>query len=146
VTIGFLSNIAQLLKSQPDEHSPLSGKDLVNRKVKLMVSMAGKFPHGMEFNIEEDAAAGKYTFENWEKPIIYSGFEIGERVKTGLPLVQAKHITNNPVQDVYRISIPMAEEDREGRMSWDDPVTKHLPPATCAATGWASPKAACSGL
>jgi hypothetical protein len=48
-----------------------------------------------------------------------SGFEIGARIKTGLPLVANSNIRNSPVKDVYRISIPLDEQDKEGRMSWD---------------------------
>lgn len=119
VTIGFLSNIAALLKSGPDRHSPLSGHELVSKKVKSLVSMAGKFPEGMEFNIEEDAEAGIYTFSNWPNQLIFSGFEIGEKIKTGIPLIQNQSIINSPIKDVFRISIPMADEDKYGRMSWD---------------------------
>ena len=34
VTVGFLQNLADLLRSPPDRHSPLSGRDLVTQKVK----------------------------------------------------------------------------------------------------------------
>jgi hypothetical protein len=29
-------------------------------------------------------------------------------------------IKNSPVKDVFRISIPLSEEDKDGRMSWDE--------------------------
>jgi pyrimidine-specific ribonucleoside hydrolase len=119
ITVGFLTNVAALLQSPPDTHSALSGKELVKKKVKKLVSMAGKFPSGLEFNIEEDAKAAQYAFEHWEKPVLFSGFEIGHKIKTGLPLIQNDDIQNSPVKDVYRISIPKAEGDKEGRMSWD---------------------------
>jgi inosine-uridine nucleoside N-ribohydrolase len=119
VTVGFLSNLAALLKSGPDEYSPLNGKDLIAEKVKHLVSMAGKFPEGMEFNIEEDAEAAVFVFENWPGTVVYSGFEIGEKIKTGIPLVNNEKLENSPIKDVYRIAIPMAESDRDGRMSWD---------------------------
>ncbi|WP_423146196.1 nucleoside hydrolase [Rubrolithibacter danxiaensis] len=119
ITVGFLTNLASLLKSLPDTYSPLSGKELVKKKVKKLVSMAGKFPAGKEFNIEEDAASAKYVFENWPTPVIFSGFEIGSKIKTGIPLIQNKQIKNSPVKDVYSICIPKAKEDSAGRMSWD---------------------------
>jgi pyrimidine-specific ribonucleoside hydrolase len=53
-------------------------------------------------------------------PIIYSGFEIGRRIKCGLPLINNPAIQNSPVKDVFRISIPQAAEDAQGRMSWDE--------------------------
>jgi inosine-uridine nucleoside N-ribohydrolase len=120
ITVGFLTNISNLLQSKPDKYSSLTGKELVRRKVKNLVSMAGKFPSGKEFNIEKDAAASKYAYENWEKPVIFSGFEIGEKIKTGLPLVQNDAIQNSPVKDVFALCLPMAKEDNQGRMSWDE--------------------------
>ncbi len=119
VTVGFLTNISNLLQSQKDEHSPLSGAELVQKKVNRMVCMAGKFPSGKEFNVERDAKASRYTFENFKKPIILSGFEIGANIKSGLPLIQNNKIKNSPVKDVFRISIPMDPQDKDGRMSWD---------------------------
>lgn len=119
ITTGFLTNLANLLRSQPDKYSSLSGKELVTRKVKTLISMAGGFPAFKEFNIHMDAAASKYVFENWDTPVIFSGFEIGQKIKTGLPLVNNDAIRNNPVKDVYRISIPMDIHDSAGRMSWD---------------------------
>lgn len=119
VTVGFLTNISNLLKSKADEYSPLNGRDLVAKKVKRLVSMAGKFPSGKEYNVVEDAAAAKYAFANFPRPVILSGFEIGEKIKTGLPLIRNESISHSPVKDVFRISINMREEDKQGRMSWD---------------------------
>ena len=120
ITVGFLTNISGLLQSKGDKYSSLNGKELVHRKVKNMVSMAGKFPSGKEFNIEEDAVASMFAYENWEKPVLFSGFEIGEKIKTGLPLVNNKAIKNSPVKDVFTLCLPMAKEDNNGRMSWDE--------------------------
>lgn len=120
ITVGFLTNLANLLKSKPDKYSPLTGVQLVSRKVKSLVSMAGRFPSGSEFNIDQDAASGKYVFENWSTPIIFSGWEIGQKIKTGLPLINNNTIKNNPVKDVFRISIPLDPQDKAGRMSWDE--------------------------
>lgn len=119
ITVGFLTNIAALLQSPPDQFSSLSGKALVEKKVKRLVSMAGKFPSGLEFNIEEDAKAAQYVFKHWKKPVLFSGFEIGHKIKTGLPLIHNEQIQNSPVKEVYRISVPQAKEDADGRMSWD---------------------------
>jgi hypothetical protein len=51
---------------------------------------------------------------------LFSGFEIGQKVKTGLPLINNSSIKNSPVKDVFRIAIPLAKEDSAGRMSWDE--------------------------
>lgn len=119
ITVGFLTNIATLLQSSPDEFSSLSGKELVEKKVQKLVSMAGKFPFGREFNVHEDVRSAQYVVENWPNKIVFSGFEIGEKIKTGLPLIQNSSIKNSPVKDAYAISIPMSEGDKDGRMSWD---------------------------
>jgi len=120
ITVGFLTNISNLVQSKPDNYSSLNGKDLVKKKVKELVCMAGKFPTGHEFNIKEDAKASKYVYEHWEKPVLLSGFEIGQKIHTGLPLINNDAIQNSPVKDVFRICIPMAKEDSAGRMSWDE--------------------------
>jgi pyrimidine-specific ribonucleoside hydrolase len=120
ITVGFFTNIASLLKSGPDGYSNLNGKALISKKVKQMVSMAGKFPSGLEFNIEEDKTAARYALENFPKQIIFSGFEIGEKIRSGLPLIRNTDIKNSPVKDVFSICIPMAKEDSAGRKSWDE--------------------------
>jgi inosine-uridine nucleoside N-ribohydrolase len=119
ITVGFLTNLSNLLRSKPDNFSNLSGKDLVIRKVKRLVSMAGSFPEGREFNIFKDSTASKFVFENWPGEVIFSGFEIGAQIHTGLKLIKSE-VKDSPVKDVFRISIPLSEEDRNGRMSWDE--------------------------
>lgn len=119
VTVGFLTNLSNLLKSGPDAVSSLNGSDLVRKKVRRLVSMAGRFPEGKEFNIYIDSASSRYVFENWPGEVIFSGFEIGWEIRTGLRLIESP-VMNSPVKDVFRISIPMSEEDRYGRMSWDE--------------------------
>jgi inosine-uridine nucleoside N-ribohydrolase len=119
VTVGFLTNLSNLLISKPDNNSNLSGKELVARKVKRLVSMAGRFPEGKEFNVAMDSTASKFVFEHWPGEIIFSGFEIGAQIHTGLKLIKSD-IKNSPVKDVFRISIPLSEEDKGGRMSWDE--------------------------
>jgi inosine-uridine nucleoside N-ribohydrolase len=119
ISVGFLTNIANLLQSPADTYSPLDGLQLVEKKVKHLVSMAGRFPEGSEFNIREDAASARYTFERFPRPVIYSGFEIGAEIKSGLPLIRNASIMNSPVKDVFRIGIGAAAEDQQGRKSWD---------------------------
>ena len=119
VTVGFLTNLNNLLKSQPDNISPLSGKDLVSKKVNLLVSMAGRFPEGKEFNVFKDSTASINVYENWPGEVIFTGFEVGWEIRTGLRLIKSP-VQNSPVKDVFRISIPLAAEDSLGRMSWDE--------------------------
>lgn len=120
ITVGFFTNLSALLQSGADKYSPLSGTALVKKKVKGLVSMAGAFPSGKEFNVEKDAVASQKVFEDWPTPILLSGFEIGRKIKVGVPLIQNENIQNSPVKDVFRISIPKDKNDLAGRMSWDE--------------------------
>ena len=104
--------------SKPDSISPLDGTTLVSKKVKHLVSMAGKFPEGWEFNVKEDSTSSKYVFEHWPTRIILSGFEIGEKIFTGKKLIAA--YLQSPAYMAFSIAIPMSQEDRNGRMSWDE--------------------------
>ncbi|XWW46047.1 nucleoside hydrolase [Fibrella sp. USSR17] len=119
ITVGFLTNLANLLNSPPDRFSKLTGRQLVMQKVNRLVSMAGKFPAGHEYNVHRDTTASTIVYADWPTPMLLSGFEIGEAIKTGLPLVQNAAIRNSPVKDVYRICLPLSASDRNGRMSWD---------------------------
>ncbi len=120
ITVGFLTNLQGLLESAPDGISRLTGRKLVEKKVKQLVSMAGKFPEGWEFNVFSDSTASKYVFEHWPTPVLLSGFDIGVKIKCGLPLVQNHAIQHSPVKDVFEIAIPLAAEDSLGRSSWDE--------------------------
>ncbi|MDQ0109779.1 inosine-uridine nucleoside N-ribohydrolase [Chitinophaga terrae (ex Kim and Jung 2007)] len=119
ITVGFFTNLSNLLQSGPDAYSKLSGKELVEKKVKQLVSMAGAFPKGREFNVMRDSTASLNVFSYWPGEIVFSGFEIGEKIKTGLPLIHNQQINHSPVKDAFAIAIPKAAEDAQGRMSWD---------------------------
>ena len=119
VTVGFLSNLADLLKSGPDQFSPLSGKELVAKKVKKWVAMAGGFPEGNEFNVNQHAKASEYVFQNWPTPILFSGFEIGVKIMTGNK-VASKGTKGSPVQWAYQYCLSNYENRKsENRNSWD---------------------------
>jgi len=119
VTVGFISNLEALLKSGPDKNSPLSGKELVAKKVKKLVAMAGGFPEGNEFNVNQHAKASMYAFQNWPTPILFSGFEIGVQIMTGNKV--ATHGTKgSPVQWAYEYCLATYEKKPFlNRNSWD---------------------------
>jgi inosine-uridine nucleoside N-ribohydrolase len=119
VTVGFLSNLEALLKSGPDQISKLSGKELVAKKVKKWVAMAGGFPEGNEFNINQHASASVYTLANWPTPILFSGFEIGAKIMTGNK-VATKGTKGSPVQWAYHYCLSNYENRQSvNRNSWD---------------------------
>lgn len=124
ITVGFFTNMANLLQSQGDKYSPLDGISLVAQKVKQLVSMAGRFDSERErfreFNVKEDAASSVITFTKWPTPIVFSGFEIGAAIHTGLPIMHNNAIQHSPVKDVFSHCIPLDPNDKNGRMSWDE--------------------------
>ena len=81
--VGFFTNLARLLESKPDEHSPLSGSDLIEKKVKELVIMAGSFTpirfdtDYVEYNVREDVPSAQLFAEKWPTTVIWSGYEIG---------------------------------------------------------------------
>ena len=115
ISIGTLNNVYALLKSQADEISSLSGEELIKRSIKNMYVMGGDFAdlsHG-EYNILRDIRSAQYIAENFPKPIIYSGFETGIKVRTG----RCFKNTGSPMEKIYSISTEDAL-----RESWD-PIT-----------------------
>lgn len=116
VTVGFFTNLKNLLESAPDEFSPLSGEELVASKVKRLVSMAGYFPEGKEFNVMMDAPASAYVMERWPTPVVLSGFDIGEKIITG-SRTAAMDAEQSPVREAYAMCL--AQDDPAGRNSWD---------------------------
>lgn len=122
LTVGFFTNLASLLASGPDKYSPLSGTELVKKKVCLLVSMAARLDadatSGREYNIRKDIPSAKLVFEQWDTPIVLSPFEIGVKVLTGIPLINNEKIMNSPVKEAYRIALN-EDTNTKGRMSWD---------------------------
>lgn len=119
VAVGFMTNMANLLESKPDKYSKFNGRKLVSKKVSKMVSMAGKYPSGKEFNVKKDVIAADYVFENWPTKIIFSGYEIGVKVKTGIKLINNDEIQNNPIKRAYAVSIPQQPKFKSGKYSHD---------------------------
>jgi len=106
VTVGFLTNLAALLDTPPDEHSPLDGEALVKRKVKQWVCMGGIFPSGRfpdgqgEYNLMYDTIASVRAVNDWPTPVVFSGFAIGAAIKVGARLRETPEA--NPVRACYQ--------------------------------------------
>ena len=82
-SVGFSTNLARLLASPADEISPLTGKELVAQKVKLLSMMAGCFidPNNHEYNVVKDVPAAKAVFEEWPTPVVTSPVEVGGGIR-----------------------------------------------------------------
>ena len=125
VTVGFLPNLAALLKSGADPYSELDGVALVEKKVKEWVCMGGVFPQGSEYNLTymyaDDAV---YAIDNWPGRIIFTGWEIGKEIITGKQVHE--FIPNSPVKKAYQLyncswafdGVPYIAYVR-GHYSWD---------------------------
>jgi inosine-uridine nucleoside N-ribohydrolase len=105
VQTGVSTNLARLLDSGPDDSSPLSGRELVARKVRLLVTMAGWFPEGYrESNIINDIPAASKVFKDWPRTVVTSGWEVGGTIHySGWWLARDFGYTpHHPIADAYR--------------------------------------------
>lgn len=82
ISVGFFTNLAQLLDTHADEYSPLTGKELVAQKVKLLSTMMGHFtdPEFAEFNVMCDVPAARKVMNEWPTEIVASPFELGNAI------------------------------------------------------------------
>ncbi|MBL9122728.1 MAG: nucleoside hydrolase [Planctomycetaceae bacterium] len=120
VVVGFSTNAANLLESPADEHSPLSGRELVARKCRLLSMMAGMFTtedRHKEYNVYEDVEAARRVFADWPTPIVVSGFEIGREIKFPATSIERDfaYVPHHPLAEAYRLYLKMPY-DRE---TWD---------------------------
>ena len=89
VSIGFLINLKDLLQSPPDSASPLNGVELVQKKVRKLVVMGGRYPHSYphqgEYNFAGQGGGpdAQFAVEHWPTPILFTGEEIGPPLQTG---------------------------------------------------------------
>jgi purine nucleosidase len=94
VQVGFSTNLSHLLNDS---------RELVSRKVKLLVMMAGDFAkRNPEFNIKMDIPSAQKLFQNWPTPIVTSGFEIGSSMLFPASSVARDFPKSHPVADAYR--------------------------------------------
>jgi inosine-uridine nucleoside N-ribohydrolase len=118
VQVGFSTNLARLLDIKSDAASPLDGRELVRRKVRLLSVMGGNFSNGKpEFNLAQDVPSAARLFHEWPTPIVVSGFEIGNAML--FPASRIEHdfgyVQDHPVADAYRSYMKMPYD----RPTWD---------------------------
>jgi len=107
--VGFATNLARLLDSPPDEHSPLSGAELVRRKVKMLSLMAGAFTtiegnrHYREYNVIKDIQGARVLAERWPTLMIYSPFEIGIALPYPAASIERDYgyVRHHPLAEAY---------------------------------------------
>lgn len=120
--VGFATNLARLLDSPPDDASPLSGRELAAKKVRLVSAMFGSFrpiegKEHREYNVVQDLPAGRKFAAEWPTPIVFSGFEVG----IALPYPAASidrdygYVKHHPLAEAYQRYEPTPHE----RPTWD---------------------------
>ena len=111
--------MSALLDSPADGVSPLTGRELVEKKVAKLTMMAGMFRHSdperaklgesfvkttaeeyREYNVICDIAAARNVAANWPTPKSYCGIECGF-MKTGATLKTQTYA--NPVKRVFEL-------------------------------------------
>lgn len=119
VSVGFSTTVAALLKSGPDRYSPLTGRELVARKVKFFSVMGGEFEmkNYSEYNIVNDIPAAQYFFDNTPVPVVITPFKLGTRVQyPGRSIEEDFGWTEaHPMVEAYKAYAPMPYD----RPTWD---------------------------
>ncbi len=125
--VGFSTNLVNLLKSQPDDISPLTGSELVSKKVRLLSIMAGAFTQIVgesghlydhkEYNVVQDLPAAKALCQDWPTQIVWSGFEIGLNLTYPHEsiLQDYNYVPHHPLSEAYTLYIPPPHD----RPTWD---------------------------
>ena len=105
VQVGFFTNFARLLDTPADTISPLTGKELIAKKVKLLSLMAGSFDSSghKEYNVVIDIPSAKKLIAQWPTEMIFSGFEIGETIQhPGASMKEDYgYVKYHPLKDAY---------------------------------------------
>lgn len=119
ISVGFSTNLAQLLASLPDSISSLSGRELVAKKVKLLSVMAGNFEgeRMVEYNVLRDIPAAAKLFEEWSGKIVVSPFELGISIEYPATSIQNDFTwaAYHPLVVSYNNYLPMPYD----RPTWD---------------------------
>jgi inosine-uridine nucleoside N-ribohydrolase len=105
---GFVSSLVQLLVSEPDDISPLSGVELVSQKVKCLYLMAGVFTSSEEpdYNFLQDPTYAKLLFEHWPRSVdvVFSPMEVGNEIEYRPETVisDISWTDIHPIKEVYK--------------------------------------------
>lgn len=119
ISVGFSTNLARLLDTPPDDTSPLTGKELVAKKVKLLCTMAGCFNNHelYEYNVVKDVPAAKKVFAEWPTPLVTSPFEVGNAINYPATSIENdfEWAPDHPMVEAYKCYLEMPYD----RPTWD---------------------------
>jgi inosine-uridine nucleoside N-ribohydrolase len=120
VTTGFVTSLAQLLQSEADEYSALSGVELVRQKVKCIYLQGGVFGDAEEsdFNFAQGITFAQTFFDLWPKDVdmVFSPMEVGQAMEYTPEQVIAdvSWTDRHPIKQVY-----MTCDCDTGQRMWD---------------------------
>ena len=128
--VGFFTNLVRLIDSPGDACSPLNGAELVRRKVRQLVIMAGAFVpigddrHYREYNVVNDIPAAKALAEKWPGLVIWSGFEIGIAIRYPAASIREDYhyMDHHLIKEAYVAYCG----DRGENPTWDLTAVLHL--------------------
>ena len=108
VTVGYVTNLSRLLRTEPDEYSALSGKELVAKKVSHLVCMGGRYPcqqdPGKWGNFKPDPQSVQHVADAWPTRIVFTtGGDFAHAIPTGHILFEGERRTPDPVRHAYEI-------------------------------------------
>lgn len=119
VSTGFSTNLARLLDTPADDVCPLTGRELVAKKVSLLSTMAGAASNENqpEYNIIKDIPAAKKLFAEWPGKIVDSPFEVGIAIRyPGTSIEQDFGWTQaHPMVEAYKVYNTMPYDEP----TWD---------------------------
>jgi purine nucleosidase len=118
ISVGFVTNLDGLLLSAADDLSPLTGRELVERKVKLWSCMGGGYPETNalgEFNFDHYGKATERVVNNWPGRVVFGGAELGPQYKVGGQLNELANAKQNPVAQAW-----LHYNGGKRREAWDE--------------------------
>ena len=125
-SIGFVTCLAQLLQSEPDEYSPLTGVELVSQKVKCAYVMGGVFGEAIEpdYNFGQGITFAQDFFRLWPSDVdmVLSPAEVGDPIE----YVPEQVISDISWTDIHPIKqVYMTCNCSTGQKMWDPMAVIH---------------------
>lgn len=125
--VGFSTNLANLLDAPADDISPMTGRELVEKKVQKLSVMAGAFTQikndkgqlydHKEYNVIKDIPAAQKLAKEWPTPILWSGYEIGIALRYPHESIEQDYgyVEHHPLAEAYIAYMPPPHD----RPTWD---------------------------
>jgi len=133
VATGNMATLARLLTSPADDISPMTGKEMIAKKLERTVVMGGRFYEtwpmviyadnevgsmavDWEWNIKGSVPSAQLVCREWTGELIFASYEIGNYLRT-LTDITDRAASENPVRRAYELHSQLTGQ--RGRPSWD---------------------------